>query len=851
MWSRYPEPQLMMGAPAGLLLGLVAMLRLLGTHGYEPETCGKRPLAPSHGGNVRIVGGVDALPGAWPWLVSIQIPTPKGPRHSCGGSLLSNSWVLTAAHCFKTNRRSLAHWRIVVGATDLSQLPSSVQTPKVHGVIIHPDYNPRTEANDIALIQLDQPVLFTNYVQPACLPHATRDSRSSFSNCYISGWGTTAQNSVKTSDVLQEAKVNLLEVDKCNSSEWYNGAMSPYTLCAGYEEGGIDSCQGDSGGPLMCKTDPNSRYYVVGITSWGKGCAQANNPGVYTSTQHFLEWILGKMASQIKGGVQEETLPPGPASLSHHPPGITLLPNRRPTRATAEEPPPEEVASSTPLKATTRFRLTNAPSDASEKVAGLPQWPMTRKMPMSKEPEPTIHVGPPFVPLLASPPAIEPPFVPQEKMVTLEAPFFPQESPPTPPAPPLIPKDIPPTLLEAPFVPAELPVTLQPPYIPQDNIFTTPQPPFLPTEPPYVPSELMLTESTPNFLKGYPGLQAPEYEPPYIPSETFPTLDPPNNSPEKSHTRRPLNDPPVTVVVVKPPTSHPDPSTFSPEALTTLDPPNVSEGTSPTLDPPNIFKDDPPTLDPPNVSEETPPTLPPPYIPPETPPTLEPPFIPTEQRVTLEPPYTPEVSRHTLEPPYTPEESHHSLEPPYTPEESHHSLEPPYTPEESHHSLERPYRPIKLSFTLEPPVRPTEIPFTLEPPYTPRERPFTLEPPYTPRERPFTLEPPYTPRERPFTLEPPYNPPEVRPTLERPYTPPDVPPPLEPPYIPPEKPPFQQSQLSGNALDSPWKSKYFPLQTGAPLRISRMRAKTRRHSVEGAPLDTRSDVQQPLPKASK
>ncbi|KAJ6651560.1 hypothetical protein lerEdw1_020895 [Lerista edwardsae] len=196
MWNRYQEPpQLIMGAPAGLLLGLVALLRLLGTHGYDPETCGKRPLAAGHGGSARIVGGVDALPGAWPWLVSIQIPTAKGPRHSCGGSLLSTNWVLTAAHCFKTKRRSLNLWRIVVGANDLSQLPSLVQIPMVRKVVLHPDYNPRTEANDIALIELDRPVTFNDYVQPACLPHVTKDSKTSFKNCYISGWGTTTQNS--------------------------------------------------------------------------------------------------------------------------------------------------------------------------------------------------------------------------------------------------------------------------------------------------------------------------------------------------------------------------------------------------------------------------------------------------------------------------------------------------------------------------------------------------------------------------------------------------------------------------------------------------------------------------------
>ncbi|XP_042326816.1 acrosin-like [Sceloporus undulatus] len=268
-WNRCQEPQLMMGAPAGLLLGMVTFLRFIGTHGYDPQTCGKRPLAPTHGGSMRIVGGVDALPGAWPWLVSIQIPSTQGPRHSCGGSILADSWVLTAAHCFKTKRRSLHLWRIVVGTTDLSEPAASVQLRSVEKVIIHQDYNPRTEASDVALIKLDSPVTFNDYVQPACLPRTATLPQTGYSTCYISGWGTTSQNSVKTSDILQEAKVNILDVQKCNSSQWYSGAMSPHTLCAGYEEGGIDSCQGDSGGALDVQDIPeipvlHSRHHQLG-----------------------------------------------------------------------------------------------------------------------------------------------------------------------------------------------------------------------------------------------------------------------------------------------------------------------------------------------------------------------------------------------------------------------------------------------------------------------------------------------------------------------------------------------------------------------------------------------------------
>ncbi|XP_067419630.1 acrosin-like [Emydura macquarii macquarii] len=259
---------------------------------------------------MQIVGGVDALPGAWPWIISIQIPTQKGHQHSCGGSLISNRWVLTAAHCLKAKRRILAGWRIVSGISELSRLSDLVQIRSVKKAVLHQGYNPRKKTNDIALVQLDHPVTFDDFTQPACLPN-TRMAVTTFSPCYISGWGTTTQKTMDTVDILQEAKVHLIDSAMCNSSRWYNGAITRNNLCAGYKRGDFGSCQGDSGGPLMCKDEVTSRYYVIGITSWGQDCAQAYKLGRYTSTQPFLEWILentGILERQEK--LPEEILPP-------------------------------------------------------------------------------------------------------------------------------------------------------------------------------------------------------------------------------------------------------------------------------------------------------------------------------------------------------------------------------------------------------------------------------------------------------------------------------------------------------------------------------------------------------------
>uniref|UniRef100_A0A670ZMR4 Peptidase S1 domain-containing protein n=1 Tax=Pseudonaja textilis TaxID=8673 RepID=A0A670ZMR4_PSETE len=203
------------------------------------SVCGRHPLVPRHGQSEQVVGGADSQPGAWPWVVSLQLPTITGHKHSCGGSLVSGRWILTAAHCFQNKRadpasipRDLPHWRAVIGAWKLSSLSSEVHVRYIKRIIIHEDYQRSTETSDIALMELDQPVKCSDYIQPACLPDMTV-TVSLLNHCYISGWG-----------ILGKAvRVNRFSVAQCNSSGWYNGAIEEHTLCAGYEEGGADICQ--------------------------------------------------------------------------------------------------------------------------------------------------------------------------------------------------------------------------------------------------------------------------------------------------------------------------------------------------------------------------------------------------------------------------------------------------------------------------------------------------------------------------------------------------------------------------------------------------------------------------------
>ncbi|KAM6325746.1 acrosin-like [Alca torda] len=279
-------------------------------------TCGLRPMA-SHYGMSRVVGGTDAQPGAWPWIVSIQEPWETGMRHVCGGSLISPQWVLTAAHCF-VKARHITRWRVVVGATQLTQLGPEAQVHNIKRLLSHKHYNSISERNDIALLELDQPVQCSSYIQLACVPGASL-TVSELTACYVSGWGSTTARSGESTDVLQEAQVHLINVNLCNSTRWYAGAIHSHNLCAGYPQGGIDTCQGDSGGPLACKDNNADYFWLVGVTSWGKGCARAKQPGVYTSTQHFYNWIL----------VQTGLRPAVPAAPTPQP-VLTSAPSQRP-----------------------------------------------------------------------------------------------------------------------------------------------------------------------------------------------------------------------------------------------------------------------------------------------------------------------------------------------------------------------------------------------------------------------------------------------------------------------------------------------------------------------------------------
>uniref|UniRef100_A0A3Q3G4R2 Transmembrane serine protease 15 n=1 Tax=Labrus bergylta TaxID=56723 RepID=A0A3Q3G4R2_9LABR len=235
-------------------------------------------------GGGRVVGGANALKGAWPWMVSLWW---KG-RHVCGASLIGGDWLLTAAHCVYGKNVHLTSWSAVFGLHAQSNSSSlDVQTRQVDRIVINREYNRQTKQADIAMMHLQTPINFTHSVQPLCLPPGGHDL-SPGTRCFIAGWGKEEEGG-SLPDVLQEAQVPLVAQAQCQV-QLPEYTITSSMLCAGLPEGGVDSCQGDSGGPLMCQED-TGHWTLIGVTSFGFGCGRPQRPGVYARVSAFTSWI--------------------------------------------------------------------------------------------------------------------------------------------------------------------------------------------------------------------------------------------------------------------------------------------------------------------------------------------------------------------------------------------------------------------------------------------------------------------------------------------------------------------------------------------------------------------------------
>ncbi|XP_040885431.1 tryptase [Toxotes jaculatrix] len=268
---------------AGTILMLV-MYTVLTGQGSKAQDCGVAPL------NTRIVGGKNATAGSWPWQVSVHYRPLS--FHICGGTLISDQWVLTAAHCIVT--KSPDAWTLYFGRETQSGPNVHEVNRTLTQVIVHPDYNNTLFNNDIALMKLSSPVTFTDYIRPVCLA----SNSSQFYNstlCWATGWGRIGKDEpLPASEPLQEVEIPVIGNKQCSCNYRPEPAanITGNMICAGQENKG--ACQGDSGGPLQCKQ--GSAWIQAGITSFGVPCALADFPEVYARVSQFQTWITDQVA---------------------------------------------------------------------------------------------------------------------------------------------------------------------------------------------------------------------------------------------------------------------------------------------------------------------------------------------------------------------------------------------------------------------------------------------------------------------------------------------------------------------------------------------------------------------------
>ncbi|XP_066303730.1 trypsin-3-like [Branchiostoma lanceolatum] len=243
--------------------------------------CGSPAITPQ---NVRVVGGVQAVQGSWPWQASLKLYG----SHVCGGQIIAPNWIVTAAHCVD-GQSNPSSWRVSLGSHRRTSTDSTQQDFNVVRVIMHENYDSNQINNDVALMKLSGNAEFNNYVSPICLPST---DVAADTPCVTTGWGDTGSGA---STYLMQATVPIMEWNKCNGRQYMNGAITDKMICAGYDQGGKDACQGDSGGPLVCNY--SGKWTLDGIVSWGYGCAQAYKPGIYTRVTQFTSWINNKMAT--------------------------------------------------------------------------------------------------------------------------------------------------------------------------------------------------------------------------------------------------------------------------------------------------------------------------------------------------------------------------------------------------------------------------------------------------------------------------------------------------------------------------------------------------------------------------
>merc|ERR1719450_832946 len=263
-----------------------------------PKVCGVTP-------QNRIVGGIQAEPNSIPWQGALILK--EGSRPFCGGTIICARFIMTAAHCMTIPAEDFV---VLAGEHDLMVNMDFATSHEVEKINNHPEYNSRPWDYDFSILKLKDSIALTgdSKARAVCLPEGGDTSFSAGTEFVVSGWGTLSQSGMQP-DQLHFVSVPWITDAVCQNAYNDINIITDRMICAGdIDNGGIDSCQGDSGGPLTWIDSNTDTVKLIGVVSWGIGCASAGRPGVYAELTSVLPWIKEMVGSCSNGLVTPDIL---------------------------------------------------------------------------------------------------------------------------------------------------------------------------------------------------------------------------------------------------------------------------------------------------------------------------------------------------------------------------------------------------------------------------------------------------------------------------------------------------------------------------------------------------------------